>query len=359
MALANSGDGGLRDFLGLSQAATHNLNDQEILCDNLFETLTNNITNCEYYDTNCKLIQKNSLLLLHINVRSLSKNFDLLHEFLTSLNSIPQVICISESRIKNHPLVNIDLPNYSFLHVDSDTNAGGVAMYVHNSINFTLAQKQYKLNNSESLWIDFREPSGNLYTVGVIYRHPCTATADYFIDDLCACLSDLINRKSTFYVLGDININISDVDRPPIANRYINMLFSCGALPLITKPTRVTESSATIIDHVITNDSKHNLKPGIFQTNEVSDHFIIFCQINKALQAKKPKKKVEYYRDKSKFDADMFCYDLNEALRSFFSHLPALSDDNFNGVFQKFTSLILQIIDKHAPLKKYSRRQKN
>ena len=68
------------------------------------------------------------------------------------------------------------------------------------------------------------------------------------------------------------------------------MFISYGVLPLTTKPTQVTESTATIIDHVLANDSKGNLVPGIFRTNEVSDYFIIFCQINKALQAKTRRK---------------------------------------------------------------------
>ena len=44
------------------------------------------------------------------------------------------------------------------------------------------------------------------------------------------------------------------------ANLYINSILSHGAIPLITKPTRISNNSLTIINHIITNDSKHELQ---------------------------------------------------------------------------------------------------
>ena len=44
------------------------------------------------------------------------------------------------------------------------------------------------------------------------------------------------------------------------ANLYINSILSHGAIPLITKPTRISNNSSTIIDHIITNDSMHKLQ---------------------------------------------------------------------------------------------------
>ena len=256
----------LANFLGSSQAAPQNHIDQEELCDNLFKSLTCNIKTCKYFDADCQFINSgsgNALMLMHINIRSLHKNFDLLHEFISMLNFIPHIICISETRIKKHPLINVNLMNYSFLHVDSATNARGVAMYIHSSIKFEASKRQYQLTNSETFWIDLSDSSGLTYVVGVIYRHPSYSDVDNFIEDLAACLADLNNHKQTFYLLGDININISADNRSSVANRYLNMLVSSASFPLITSPTRITETSTTVIDHIITNDSKHSIVPGV------------------------------------------------------------------------------------------------
>ena len=68
--------------------------------------LTNKIKNCEYIDNSFKLLNTESkgiLISLQINVRSLHKNFDLLYEFIESLNFNPHVICLSETVLKRIP----------------------------------------------------------------------------------------------------------------------------------------------------------------------------------------------------------------------------------------------------------------
>jgi len=45
---------------------------------------------------------------------------------------------------------------------------------------------------------------------------------------------------------------------------------------IITKPTRVTDSSSTIIDHILTNNAIHTIIPGVIRT-DLSDHYSTFC----------------------------------------------------------------------------------
>ena len=65
------------------------------------------------------------------------------------------------------------------------------------------------------------------------------------------------------------------------------MLLLCGILPLITKPTRVSDSSATIIDHILTNDLEHSSILGIVEKTEISDHYPILCQVKLTQTRKK------------------------------------------------------------------------
>ena len=51
---------------------------------------------------------------MHVNIRSLNKNFDEFHDYIQSLSFISNVICLSESRIKNQPQVNIELTGDKF-----------------------------------------------------------------------------------------------------------------------------------------------------------------------------------------------------------------------------------------------------
>jgi len=169
------------------------------------------------------------------------------------------VICLTETRIKNEPLTKLKQTNYSFIHADSKTNAGGVAMYDLNTLEFELCQKQYQLTNSESIFISINNLTQPLI-IGVIYRHPSSTSQDAFVEDLSFCLIDLNKPNLNYYLLGDYNINTSEVNRTPIGTQFLNALISGGAFPIITKLTRVTDSSATIIDHITTNDSKYLIR---------------------------------------------------------------------------------------------------
>ena len=56
---------------------------------------------------------------------------------------------------------------------------------------------------------------------------------------------------------------------------FIESMISKGYLPLITKPTRVTTYSATLIDHLYSNATSQNYDSGII-ISDVADHFGTF-----------------------------------------------------------------------------------
>ena len=63
-----------------------------------------------------------------------------------------------------------------------------------------------------------------------------------------------------------------------------------GYLPLITKPTRITTHSATLIDHIYSNTTPQNYTPGIIISN-LADHFGTFYTSTKSTPADLPKYK--------------------------------------------------------------------
>ena len=196
-----------RDLSGLgntSQAAEQHLIvcETEELCDKIYESFSTNILKCHYFDISknnqINMNDNDSLSIIHLNIRPLNKNFDKLYDFLVCLPFTPDVLCLSESRIKKQPLVNINLSGYSFVNVDPIGNAGGVAMYVRNDLKITQEQNIH-LNGCESLWLTLYQPNTNKkLTIATIYRHPSQAT-DKFVEDFSNCLEKLTYEKKTFY----------------------------------------------------------------------------------------------------------------------------------------------------------------
>jgi len=141
---------------------------------------------------------------------------------------------------------------------------------------------KFKLCNSESLWIKLSGQSNSSYTIGIIYCHSHSTCIDDFIENFSNCLSELNLSKQTYFILGDINVNIAASNRSQTTEHYLNMLTSYSAFPIITKPTRIT-----VIDHIITNDTYHLVMPNVIQTDTIRDHYPILCLINNTHLPKK------------------------------------------------------------------------
>ena len=107
--------------------------------DDIFTHLFRNVETCYYLSLNSSLpcdFYDRKLFLLHLNIRSLRKNYDNLTEFLTHVPLRPNIISLTETKIKDKPLVNITIPGYTFLHVNSVSNAGDVGVYVSDLLQF-------------------------------------------------------------------------------------------------------------------------------------------------------------------------------------------------------------------------------
>ena len=111
---------------------------------------------------------------------------------------------------------------------------------------------------------------------GVIYRPPNTDIKE-FSDSISELLSKIKHENKIVYLSGDYNIDLLNVDKHIPSSELIENMYSHSFMPLINKPTRVSNVSATLIDNIYCNDNdSNNYFKGIFYT-DISDHFPIFC----------------------------------------------------------------------------------
>ena len=111
--------------------------------------------------------------------------------------------------------------------------------------------------------------------VGVIYRPPNTDIR-LFNEILTDLLSKLRTENKLVYLMGDYNINLLSSETHALTSEFLELMFSNMYVPLINRPTRVSKSTATIIDNIFTN-CKHfdSAFSGIMYT-DISDHFPVF-----------------------------------------------------------------------------------
>ena len=74
---------------------------------------------------------------------------------------------------------------------------------------------------------------------------------------------------------GDININLLAADSNAMCSRYLSLMYSNNLLPIIIRPTRVTNNTSTLIDNIFVNNCSPFVEAGIVVTN-ISDHLGVF-----------------------------------------------------------------------------------
>ena len=120
-------------------------------------------------------VGSNSLGLFHCNIRSLPKNLTLLNDLIYTLDSKPDVLACTETRLNNDTIVNLSLPGYKFYHTNSPTAAGGTGIYVSCNLK-SIPRHDIKFNIDlvESCWIEIDPAlkSKKHIIIGCVYRHP-------------------------------------------------------------------------------------------------------------------------------------------------------------------------------------------
>ena len=117
------------------------------------------------------------------------------------------------------------------------------------------------------------------YLLSNIYRLPNEIVQDVntFTDEFLLYLSLLKRRKHSSFVCGDFNINLLSLDNKRHVNHFFDTVMVKCFFPRITLPTRIQNTSHTLIDNILSNNIEDGLKSksGIL-INDISDHKIIF-----------------------------------------------------------------------------------
>jgi hypothetical protein len=319
----------------------------------------NNIRDCMYSDeisyVNLQKSKQN-FSVLSFNIQSLPAKFNEFQEFINSLqvkNVHPKVICLQEIwKLANsdmytlkgyHPLV--------FKTRANNVQGGGVGLYVSSELNFSVLAVQSIFIDRifESIMVEIEFSRNQKIVVGSLYRpgnHPVLTPKDQFTQfcDLLTNLFDNMNSSSKkFFIFGDTNIDVLKYGSNTEATDFIDLIFSHGVVQTVNKPTRVTNVSATLIDHVLTNTVDLSSLSTTILINKISDHFPIIQVIGQSKTDSAPK--FLESRDFSETNIIRF----REALSGLdWSHVT--NETNTQISYNNFSDTFLSLYDVYFPL---------
>ena len=72
-------------------------------------------------------------------------------------------------------------------------------MYIHINITYQVIENPIQMCNSECLWIKIKNFDAK-FTLGVVYRHPRTQTADQFLEDFFKSFDSLNKILNTIII---------------------------------------------------------------------------------------------------------------------------------------------------------------
>ena len=248
------------------------------------------------------------------------------------------ILCICETWLDS----SIDdkliyIPDFKIVRCDAGRGSG-VCIFIRDSLDFSVLTSGIdKFEDVEDIWIQVQLKKFPSFIIGCVYRHPKAIVASFtYLSDV---LKNILLRKKPVFVLGDINDNLLVK-----GNNLHKIIRNLDLKQIISKPTRITKNSSTLLDVVITNKPDMVIKSDV-EPSSVADHEVISLIIN----IRKPKKEpvTRTFRTHRNYSQDIFC---NLLLDNSYTLNGILFTDNVSLQVDIFSRIFNNCLDECAPM---------
>ena len=196
----------------------------------------------------------NSLSLLSLNVNGLRNKLHEVEDKLQTEN--PDLVCLTETKLNvSIPNQTIEIEGYDFLRLDrSKGKGGGLVLYHKKHLKTSFSENPLcKLTSCEYIEVEIQLSIRKKLKLILIYRPP-KSNKQSFLGTLETSLHKLMDHKTSFCLVGDINIDLNDCTASEEKLAYINMLTSFNCRQIVNFPTRICQSRASLLDHIVLSE---------------------------------------------------------------------------------------------------------
>ena len=206
---------------------------------------------------------------------------------------------------------------------------------------------------NETLTIEIMNKTTKNIIVSTCYRPPA-AKIKPFKQHLIHIFEKLARENKKLFIVGDFNINSLNYSTNSKVKRFIDYMFSKGSLSVINRPTRITKTSISCIDHIYVNSYyNQDILSGIIKT-DLSDHFPIFIIDNSLKTTNFPDKITKQIRKINKKSISEFKTKLLETDWSF-----VLEISNSDHAYDIFLKQFLKMYNTCFPTRTVEIKRKN
>ena len=310
--------------------------------------------NCNYYDYTSEInTNQTDLTILQWNIRGLTGKKDVLHSMLTQTGNNRQIDIgiICETWLTDRTQSYAKIPDYNLICSNrNDRQGGGVCFMVSNHLKYrTRPDLTSHASLVENCFIEVLSKNGNII-IGSIYRPPNTSEKEFlqFIIDTIK----VSKAEKKELILGlDHNLDLLKSHLHKNTQEFLNLLLDNNLTPTITKPSRITKSTATLIDNIIISRKLANSYECGLIINDNSDHLPCFNILNDVMPGIKRPIEISHRKLTQKVIKNMRTDLLGV-------NWECLDSMNVNQSFEYFHTILHERLNEHAPLKTIAIRSK-
>ena len=302
---------------------------------------------CEYKDDLTDLpTDPTDLSILQWNIRGLLGKISEVHKVLNLTTSQRQidVFILSETWLTDRTESMVNVPGYHLVCKNrNDRKGGGVGILLSQHVKFR--ERNDLTENTiltEGHFVEIMSRKGNIL-VGSMYRPPNTNEQDFL--DYVSRIISVGKREKKEVILGmDHNLDLLKFHKHKNTELFLENILDNGYMPLITKPSRITKTSSTLIDNIFVSQGlQGDIESGLL-INDSSDHLSCLAQIGNILPGLKEPVKIE----NRKLTVETISSIKSDLQKQDWNDLETLKvDDSFNYLHNKLT----ESLNRHAPVR--------
>ena len=313
------------------------------------------VDTCEYIDYEDNWSSKDTdLLVLQLNITGAQSKLNELKYLIDNnpCKRVPDVILLCETwQTSSSPSINI--PGYkTYSHTRRHKKGGGVAILVDSKIPCKLRDDLVNKQTSddgtnpytEFCFIEIKAPSKMIIT-GSMYRPPNVDTRE-FLKDYEKIVNQVKREKKELILGTDHNLDLLKSHSHVPTSSFLDMNLDNGIFPTITRPTRLTHTSATLIDNILVTENLLSRFESKILLENISDHLVCLLRVQDLLVKNNTQIEVEY-RDMSKQGLDRLKEELIKT--DWNNELP--EDDTLDNNMTNFSKLLQTTCDHFLPFK--------
>ena len=262
--------------------------ENELEHNSMWQDVSDFLTNCKYKQLKDIAPSKHGeLKTFNLNIRSLWKHIDKITDINETLKNF-DVLCFNETSCNVEKLPNgindILIENFHPPVVKppyrQSNKGGGLVTYINKSLcneeditRLEAMEPGTPDQNGEFLFVKVANCKCTEKTVilGNVYRSPSSSTQKFIelYDEVLHKLDKFKNKHAL--ISGDFNIDLLNHESDVFAQQLLDTAAKYGYAQTIARPTRITDHSTTLIDHIYSNMISKVVSSSVI-TVDLTDH---------------------------------------------------------------------------------------